>query len=77
MEHTTIYSFENPMPDDKFTQLFDIMERSFPKEEHGTFAMHRTEMSKPDFRCLCYEPNGIPAGFMNYYTFAGENIVFL
>lgn len=77
MEHTTIYSLENPMPDDKFTQLFDIMERSFPKEEHGTFAMQRAEMYKPDFRCMCYEPDGIPAGFMNYYTFAGEDIVFL
>ncbi len=77
MENTVIYNFENPMPDEKFTRLFSIMERAFPPEEHGTAAQHRAEFSRREFHCLCYEPEGAPAGFMSYYRFAEENVVFL
>ena len=77
MENTVIYTHENQIPDEKFVQLFSIIDHSFPREEHGSFAMHRAEMRRPEFRCLSYEPDGLPAGFMNYYLFAGENIAFL
>lgn len=77
MENTVLYTPQNPMPDEKFSRMFEIMECSFPKAEHGSFNLHRAEMRKPDFRCLCYEPDGIPAGFMNFYMFEGENVAFL
>lgn len=77
MENTVIYTAENRIPDEKFVELFEIMYRSFPQIEHGSFAQHRAEMRKPEFRCLSYEPDGVPAGFMNYYLFEGEGIAFL
>lgn len=77
MENTVIYDYQNPMPDEKFSRLFSIMERSFPPEEHGTAAQHHAEFSRREFHCLCYEPYGAPAGFMSYYSFAEENVVFL
>ncbi|MGN1338941.1 MAG: GNAT family N-acetyltransferase [Oscillospiraceae bacterium] len=77
MENTVLYTPENQIPDEKFIRLYQIIYRSFPPEEHGSFAQHRAEMRKPEFRCLCCEPDGVPAGFMNYYLFEGENIAFL
>lgn len=77
MNNTVIYSSKNPMPHEKFMQLFDIMERSFPREEHGSAQLHYSELSRSEFRCLCYEPEGVPAAFMNYYDFSENSVVFL
>lgn len=77
MENTIVYDISNPMPKDKFAKLFDIMESSFPKNEHGSAELHFKEMSRPEFRSLCYEPDGLPAAFMNYYYFPEQELIFL
>ncbi len=77
MDNIVVYGRENPMPHEKFTRLFDIMERSFPREEHGSARYHYAEQSRREFRCLCYEPEGAPAAFMNYYVFPERDMIFL
>lgn len=77
MENMIVYDISNPMPKDKFAKLFDIMERSFPRNEHGSAELHFREMSRPDFKSLCYEPDGDLAAFMNYYDFPEQDLIFL
>lgn len=77
IENIIVYSKENPMPENKFKILFEIMEKSFPAEEHGSKRLHCAELLKKEFRCMCYEPQGVPVGFMNYYEFREENLIFL
>lgn len=77
MNNCSIYSHNAPMPREQFSQLFRIMEYSFPVTERGSEAMHYSEFDRPEFRCLCYEPDGIPEAFLNYFDFAEDNIIFV
>lgn len=70
-----IYSIENPMPRELFTQLFEIMEYSFPGDERRDFEDHFNEFRNPRFRSLVHTKNGRLAGFMNYWQLTG--IVYL
>lgn len=71
MNNIIIYSIENPMPRELFTQLFEIMEYSFPRDERRDFEDHFAEFTKPPFRSLVWEENGSIAGFMNYWQLNG------
>ena len=75
MNNITIYGIDNPMPKELFTQLFEIMEYSFPKDEHRDFEDHLNEFTNPRFRSLVHTQNGKIAGFMNYWQLTG--IVYL
>ena len=67
MENLVTYSRSNPIPAGKFDRVFEILEYSFPPCERGSYALHRSEFTRDEFRCLCYEPEGIPEAFINYY----------
>lgn len=77
MEHTKLYHINSPMPREKFSQLYKIMEYSFPPTERGSEALHYSELSRPEFRCLCYEPENIPLAFLNYYEFPERQTIFV
>lgn len=67
MNDITIYGGGNPPPAELFDTLFGLMERSFPACERRTKAEHLAEFERPQFRSLCYCPDGKLAGFMNYW----------
>ena len=67
MENLITYSKTSPISDEKFDRLFEILEYSFPPCERGNYALHRSEFTRDEFRCMCYEPEGVPAAFINYY----------
>lgn len=77
MEHTCFYSHTSPMPREKFSHLYRIMEYSFPPTERGSEKFHYSEYDRPEFCCMCYEPDGIPAGFLNYYDLREEETIFV
>ena len=77
MEHTKLYHKNSPMPREKFSQLYEIMEYSFPPNERGSENLHYSELSRPEFRCLCYEPDNIPLAFLNYYEFPETETIFV
>lgn len=77
MENIELYSCKNPMPRKKFSILYKIMEYSFPPTERGSEKLHYSEMSRPEFRCLCYEPDGNPSAFLNYYDFTEQSVVYV
>lgn len=77
MEHVNIYHTNSPMERQKFSQLYQIMEYSFPPTERGSEALHYSELSRPEFRCLCYEPENVPLAFLNYYEFPDIRTVFV
>lgn len=77
MENTSIYSTNKPMSKSKFSELYKIMEYSFPETERGNEQLHYSEYSRPEFRCLCYEPQNKPLAFINYYEFKDEHIIFV
>ncbi len=70
MNDIKIYS-GTPPPPALFDSLFELIERSFPKCERRTKAEHLTEFEHPQFRSLCYCPDGKLAGFMNYWDMEG------
>lgn len=65
--NVTIYSGVNLPPKEVFNSLFELMEQSFPACERRTKAEHWAEFRRPQFRSLCYCPEGKVAGFMNYW----------
>lgn len=67
----TVYSIENPMPRERYTRLYEIMEYSFPKNERRDLEEQFGEFQKPFFRSLVHEANGSIAGFMNYWQLDG------
>lgn len=78
MDEITIYSRENPIPQECFAELYEIMEYSFPPTERGSSRLHQREFERERFRSLCmpYELNGGKiSAFMNYYVF--DDFVFL
>lgn len=77
MENLITYSKTSPIPDEKFDRLFEILEYSFPPCERGNYALHRSEFTRDEFRCMCYEPEGVPAAFINYYHLRDINALFV
>lgn len=77
MENIRFYSHNTPMTREKFSHLYNIMEYSFPPTERGSEALHYSEYNRPEFRCMCYEPDGVPAAFLNYYELSDDNIIFI
>jgi len=77
MSEYMFYSGSSPMPMEKFSALYRIMEYSFPPTERGSERFHYSEFERREFRCLCYEPEGIPAAFMNYYDLEKNGLVFV
>lgn len=77
MKDIKIYSKNEPMPREKFHQLYSIMEYSFPPTERGSEALQYSEYNRSEFRCLCYEPDGIPQAFIDYYEFPEERTAFV
>lgn len=77
MDYIKHYSHNDPMPRDKFTLLYRILERSFPATERGSEELHYSEFRRPEFRCMCYEPDGIPAAFLNYFYLSDADLVFV
>ncbi len=77
MENLITYSKTYPIPDEKFDRLFEILEYSFPTCERGNYALHRSEFTRDEFRCMCYEPEGVPAAFINYYHLRDINALFV
>lgn len=75
MNDITIYSGRNLPPSALFDSLFYLIERSFPACERRTKAEHLAEFERPQFRSLCYCPDGKLTGFMNYWDM--ENFVYL
>ena len=59
MENLITYSKTSPISDEKFDRLFEILEYSFPPCERGNYALHRSEFTRDEFRCMCYEPEGV------------------
>ncbi|MFR0872438.1 MAG: hypothetical protein ACLSG5_14230 [Oscillospiraceae bacterium] len=77
MENLITYSKTSPISDEKFDRLFEILEYSFPPCERGSYALHRSEFTRDEFRCMCYEPEGVPAAFINYYHLRDINALFV
>lgn len=77
MDNIRFYSHKNPMPREKFSKLYSIMEYSFPPTERGSEALHYSEYNRPEFRCMCFEPDGVPVGFLNYYDLHEDNVIFV
>lgn len=73
MDGITVYSRENPMPQERFSELFEIMEYSFPPTERGSRRLQSREYERPAFRSMCLSREGLRDGrvaaFMNYYDF--------
>ena len=65
--NVTIYSGGDLPPAAVFDSLFELMEQSFPACERRTKAEHFAEFDRPQFRSLCYCPEGKIVGFMNYW----------
>ena len=77
MENLITYNKKNPIPDEKFDRIYEILEYSFPPTERGSYALHRSEFTRDNFRCMCYEPEGLPAAFINYYLLHDVDALFV
>lgn len=77
MSQINIYSQNVPIPVDKFDRLYHILEYSFPETERGNYRFHRNEFSRKNFRSMCFEPDGMPAAFLNYYELQDISAVFV
>lgn len=77
MDNIITYSKSNPVPDEKFSRIFEILEYSFPPCERGSYALHYEEFTRSHFRCMCYEPDGIPTAFINYYVLQDIDALFV
>lgn len=78
MDEITIYSRENVISNERFAELFEIMEYSFPPTERGSMRLHMREFERESFRSMCLTSElrgGKISAFMNYYTFS--DFVFL
>lgn len=77
MSQINIYSQNVPIPVDKFDRLYHILEYSFPETERGNYRFHYNEFSRKSFRSMCFEPDGMPAAFLNYYELQDISAVFV
>lgn len=66
MGRLELYSKSNPIPAEIFSQMYEILENSFPKTERRSRKGHLSEFNDPLFRSLVLEDGRIQ-GFMNYW----------
>ena len=61
---TTIFNLANPMPRGIFTQLYSIMEYSFPKDERRDFDEQFAQHSNPAFNSAVLTEDEKVLGFL-------------
>lgn len=67
MYETALYSPEKPLSDELFSELYKILEYSFPKNERGDFDDQLAKMNCPEFRTMTLSENGKLLGFLNFW----------
>ncbi len=66
MKKITVYNKKNPIPQDMFSQMYEILEYSFPKSERRDLSGLLSEFENPSFRSLIlYDEFAL--GFMNFW----------
>ena len=67
MYETALYSPEKPLSDELFSELYKILEYSFPKNERGDFDEQLAKSNCPEFRTMTLSENGKVLGFLNFW----------
>lgn len=67
MYTTALYSPENPLPDELFSELFTILEYSFPENERRDFDAQLEKSNCPEFRTMTLSEYGELLGFLNFW----------
>ena len=70
MNDIKVFDSEKKLSEDLFSQYYQLIELSFPKCEHWSFAKHLEEFDDIRFHSVCYCPDGIK-GFINYWELDG------
>ena len=70
METVKLYTKQNPLTRSEYSRLFEIMEYSFPADEHRGFEEQYGEFDKDLFRSMCIGTDRI-CGFMNFWELDG------
>lgn len=67
MYETALYSPENPLSDELFSELFKMLEYSFPEDERRDFNDQLAKSKCPEFRTMTLSEDGIIFGFLNFW----------
>lgn len=67
MYATTLYSPENSLSDELFSEIFEILEYSFPEDERRDFDAQLAKSNCPEFRTMTLSENGKLLGFLNFW----------
>ena len=67
MYETALYSPENPLSDELFSELFKMLEYSFPEDERRDFNDQHEKSKCPEFRTMTLSEDGIILGFLNFW----------
>ena len=67
MYETSLYNPENPVPSELFSEIFDILEYSFPENERRDFDAQLEKSKCPEFRTMTLSENGKLRGFLNFW----------
>ncbi|MBQ8171455.1 MAG: GNAT family N-acetyltransferase [Oscillospiraceae bacterium] len=70
MNDIKVFDTGKKLSKELFLQYYQLIEMSFPKCEHWSFAKHLEEFEDIRFHSLCYCPDGIK-GFINYWELDG------
>lgn len=67
MYETALYSPENPLSSELFSELFKILEYSFPENERRDFDDQLAKSKCPEFRTMTLSEDGKLLGFLNFW----------
>lgn len=67
MYETTLYTRENPLSDALFSELFSILEYSFPEDERRDFSDQFEKSKCQEFCTMTLSENGKVLGFLNFW----------
>lgn len=67
MYETALYSPENPLSAELFSELYKILEYSFPENERGDFNDQFAKSNCPEFRTMTLSEDGKILGFLNFW----------
>ena len=67
MYATTLYSPKNSLSDELFSEIFEILEYSFPEDERRDFDAQLAKSNCPEFRTMTLSDNGKLLGFLNFW----------
>lgn len=70
MHQTTLYTPENPLSDALFSELFEMLEYSFPEDERRDFSDQLEKSKMPEFRTMTLSESGKVLGFLNFWELA-------